>query len=97
MSIYILVCLCFLQIATVKSPVGQEMFLKTVLRKSWSPGEESSTDGKASEETERLGNLEIECDFMKLHGARQLETKQREVGMGKEGGEYRIQRYRDTG
>ncbi len=62
MSVHILVCLCFLQIVTVKSPVGQETFLKTVLRKSWSPGEASSTDGKASEETLRLRDLKIEYD-----------------------------------
>lgn len=47
-NVNIWVCLCFMQIATVKSPVAQEMFLKTVLRKSWSPGEQSLTDGKDS-------------------------------------------------
>lgn len=35
-----------LQIATVKSQVGLEMFRKNVLRKFWSLGEEFSIDGK---------------------------------------------------
>lgn len=35
-----------MQIVTVKSLVGPEMFPKTVLRKSWSPGVECSIDGK---------------------------------------------------
>lgn len=47
-NINIWACLCFLQTVTVKSQVGQETFQKNVQRKSWSPGEESSTDGKAS-------------------------------------------------
>ncbi|KAI4828264.1 hypothetical protein KUCAC02_022369 [Chaenocephalus aceratus] len=34
-----------MKIVTVKSPVAQETFPKIVLRKSWSPGEESSPDG----------------------------------------------------
>lgn len=38
--------MCFLQIATVKSQVGLEMFRKNVLRKFWSLGEEFSIDGK---------------------------------------------------
>lgn len=59
-NVNILVCLCFLQIAIVKSQVGQETFQKIVQRKSWSLGEESSTDGKASKEKERLRNLEVE-------------------------------------
>lgn len=60
MSVNICVCLCFLQIVTVKSPVGQEMFPKTALRKSWSPGEESSIDGKASKVI--LKNIDMKID-----------------------------------
>lgn len=54
---------CFLQIVTVKSPVGQEMFPKTVLRKSWNPGVESSIDGKASKVTERMRCADIKTDI----------------------------------
>lgn len=46
------ILVCVLQIATVKSPVGLETFPKTVLRKYWSPGEEFSIDGRASNVTE---------------------------------------------
>lgn len=41
------VLFCVLQIATVKFPVEPATFPKTVLRKSSSPGEESSIDGEA--------------------------------------------------
>lgn len=38
----------------VKSQVGREMFQKIVQRRSWSPGEEFSIDGKYFEKVEDL-------------------------------------------
>lgn len=46
----------------MKSQVGREMFQKIVQRKSWSPGEESSIDGKASEKGEDV-NVEIKHEL----------------------------------
>lgn len=39
-------CCFFLQIVIVKSQVGRETFQKIAQRRSWSPGEEFSIDGK---------------------------------------------------
>lgn len=47
-------CCFFLQIVIVKSQVGREMFQKIVQRRSWSPGEEFSIDGKYFEKVEDL-------------------------------------------
>lgn len=52
-------CCCFLQIVIVKSQVGQEMFQKIAQRRSWSPGEEFSIDGK-------VFSLNMEHDY-KMH------------------------------
>lgn len=41
-----------LQTAIVRSPVALVMCLKTVLRKFWSPGVASSTDGEAADITQ---------------------------------------------
>lgn len=46
----------------MKSQVGREMFQKIVRRKSWSPGEESSIDGKASEKGEDV-NVKIKHEL----------------------------------
>lgn len=56
-----------LQIATVKSQVGLEMFQKNVLRKFWSLGEEFSIDGKLLKDEKIPRSMECFI-FLNRHG-----------------------------
>lgn len=56
-----------LQIATVKSQVGLEMFQKNVLRKFWSLGEEFSIDGKLLKDEKIQRSMECFI-FLNRHG-----------------------------
>lgn len=59
--------MCLLQIATVKSQVGLEMFQKNVRRKFWSLGEEFSIDGKLLKDEKIPRSMKC-FSFLNRHG-----------------------------